>query len=171
MAPQWARIDEEFLPVDTTLIRDSFDAVVPRGDKFAETFYGLLFERYPLAERMFADTSMAAQQKKIVLALSVLVRNLEHPDALAALLDKLGKGHREYGVYTPNHYRAFGECLLAALAKTLGGLWTPRLEEAWTEAFTIASTLMQRGANAAEPVAPVSYAETATIAPAANMVR
>lgn len=160
IAPHVVRVDKGAMSLEIALIHDSFEAIAPRGEKFAETFYGLLFERYPLVKPMFANTSMAEQQKKVVLMLNVVVKNLDRPDVLAETLAKLGKGHLGYGV-TPNHYRAFGECLLKALEKTLGTLWTPRLEQAWTEAYTTVSRLMQQGAADAEPVDPAPWLRAA----------
>ena len=131
------------------LVRDSFEAVRPHGKKFADTFYRELFDRNPAFKPMFADTSMEDQADKVVLALSLVVNNLERPNHIANMLGKLGKAHAGYGVKI-EHYRDFELSLLATFADTLGTLWTLQLEQAWSGACRMVTTLMQQDAGYAE---------------------
>jgi hemoglobin-like flavoprotein len=127
------------------LLRWSFDALRPRILTLVDRFYATLFERYPRVQPMFAHTDMASQKQRLIQALALVVANLERPEVLRETLGLLGAKHAGYGV-TAHHYAAVGECLLAAMAETAGGLWTDELAGAWGEAYGAVSGLMQAGA-------------------------
>lgn len=80
-------------------------------------------------------------------ALVHIVQMVDRPDDLAPFLRQLGRDHRKFGV-APRHYEAVGTALLASLKNHLGREWTPQVERAWAEAFTIAARAMQDAAAA-----------------------
>jgi methyl-accepting chemotaxis protein len=137
------------------LLRDSFNAVAPRANELAETFYRILFDRYPVVRPLFRDTDLKEQQRKLVQALALVVGNLERPAKLKKVLGALGARHVDYGAQ-PAYYDAVGECLLAALAEIAGPVWSIKLERAWTDAYGAVASLAIAGAESAPP-APAQH--------------
>jgi methyl-accepting chemotaxis protein len=133
------------MALQTKLLRDSFQAVAPHADRLATVFYRILFERYPSVKPLFADTNMREQRKKLIQAIALVVKHVEHPDQLVPALKAMGQRHVEYGALA-THYPAVGECLLAALEEVAGAAWTPRLQDAWSEAYGVVAGIMQEGA-------------------------
>src|SRR5699024_1242840 len=74
-------------------------------------------------------------------------------------LRQLGRNHRKFGV-AAQHYEAVGTSLLAALRQQLGTEWTPEVEQAWAEAYTIVARSMQEAA--AEDEGPAFWTATVT---------
>ncbi len=59
MAPRTAKAPR----LDVKLLRTSFDAVKPRADLLASTFYRILFQRYPSVKPLFAHVDLKEQQR------------------------------------------------------------------------------------------------------------
>ncbi|MEM1368336.1 MAG: globin family protein [Cyanobacteria bacterium P01_H01_bin.15] len=135
---------EEVDPV--TLIEESFAQVAPKADEFAESFYETLFTNYPDAKPLFETTDFAAQRKKLVASLVLVVENIRKPDVLSKALKGLGARHVKYGAL-PEHYPLVGNSLLLTLEKYLGGGWTPAVKEAWVGAYEQITELMLEGAD------------------------
>ena len=131
--------------LNVELLRGSFEAVTPMGDKLTARFYELLFERYPQVKPMFANLSMEEQGKKLLASLALIVASLEDGEKLTSYLKELGARHVGYGTQDA-HYDAVGECLLVALAETAGDLWNDDLQTAWTDAYAAIASLMTQGA-------------------------
>ena len=116
------------------LFRDINPAVV--GD----TFYSKLFSDTPSLRRMFPK-EMNAQYQKLMDMLSTIVARLEKMDELSDEITALAKRHVTYGV-RPGHYKLVGRALLWTLEQGLGPDWTPEVNEAWTECYSILSKKM-----------------------------
>ncbi|WP_162788657.1 globin domain-containing protein [Amycolatopsis albispora] len=128
------------------LIRDTWAKAEPYTPEISQFFYGMLFTLAP-ATRDFFPINMEVQRGRLVRALVHIVQMVDRPDDLVPFLRQLGRDHRKFGVI-PNHYEAVGTALLAALKTNLGPEWTPEVERAWAEAFTIIARAMQEAAAA-----------------------
>ncbi|MDT7799670.1 MAG: hypothetical protein QOI78_3103 [Actinomycetota bacterium] len=128
------------------LIRDSWAKSEPYIADISQFFYGMLFTLAPTT-RDFFPINMEIQRGRLVRALVHIVQMVDRPDDLAPFLRQLGRDHRKFGV-VPRHYEAVGTALLASLKNHLGREWTPQVERAWAEAFTIAARAMQDAAAA-----------------------
>lgn len=154
------------MPLQVELLEKSFDLVKPRADEFASSFYDNLFSTYPEAQPLFATTDMAAQKKKLVGSLVLVIENLRTPDTLTSALKGLGARHVRYGAL-PEHYPLVGNALLMTFEQYLGGDWTPATKQAWIDAYGAISTLMLEGADynaedlALESAPPAAAAEVA----------
>ncbi len=137
------------------LLRDSFDALKPRADLLARTFYRILFERYPEVKPLFAHVDMNEQRKKLLQAISVVVANADKPDRLEEVATALGARHVGYGAKA-EHYPAVGDALLAALATVAGPLWSKQLQKAWGDAYGAIAGFAIAGAESVEDEAPAS---------------
>jgi len=126
------------------LVQASFEKVVPLGDKVPQIFYDELFTLDPSLRPMF-QSDMTEQRKMILTALSMVVRSLDKPEAIAEPVKALGKRHVTYGV-KPAHFATVGSALLSTLQKGLGDEFTPELRQAWVEAYAALSGMMKEAA-------------------------
>jgi len=136
--------NDQSLQID--LLENSFAQVKPQADAFGASFYNNLFTMYPEAKPLFANTDMAAQQKKLISSLVLVVENLGNPDTLQASLQGLGARHVEYGAL-PEHYPLVGNALLKTFEDYLQESWTPEVKQAWVDAYNEITKIMLEGAN------------------------
>lgn len=134
------------MALNVDLLRSSFEAVAPKADELADTFYNTLFERYPDVKPLFANTDLAEQKKKLIGSIALIVKNADNADELVPYLKELGKKHVTYGS-KKEHYPAVGECLITALSATAGDLWNQEMEDTWTTAYGVISENMIAGAG------------------------
>lgn len=133
-------------PHQKLLVQETWALVTPIAEQAAELFYRRLFELDPSLKPLFAATDMKRQGRMLMDALSLTVRNLNSPDVLLPVLEKLGGRHVGYGV-KESHYGTVGEALLWTLGQGLGSAFTPDVKEAWTEAYTLVASVMKAAAN------------------------
>jgi hemoglobin-like flavoprotein len=133
------------MTMDITALRTSFALVVERSPDLAHGFYVILFARYPQVQPLFSRSARDKQEKMLTQALVAVMDHLEDAPWLETQLMALGARHAEYGV-ADEMYAWVGECLVAALKAVAGDDWTPRIEQAWTDAFAAISGLMLAGA-------------------------
>jgi NAD(P)H-flavin reductase/hemoglobin-like flavoprotein len=130
------------------LIRESFAAVEPQADEVACHFYATLFSLAPNMRELF-PINMQVQRSRLLRALIHIVQTVDRPEELVPFLRQLGRDHRKFGVVT-GHFEAFGTALLASIKAFAGAAWTPEVERAWAEAYTIVARTMQEAAAADE---------------------
>ncbi|MFI6444969.1 globin domain-containing protein [Kitasatospora sp. NPDC050543] len=140
------------MPFDPAVIRASFAVVERRADHLAKYFYAHLFTHNPDVRELF-PAEMAEQRDRLFAALTQLVLRLESPGELTGYLRALGRDHRKFGA-APEHYPAVGASLIAALRHFSGHSWTPEIEKAWTEAYTVITQVMTAAAEAVPDSAP-----------------
>jgi hemoglobin-like flavoprotein len=85
-----------------SLVQASFEQVATLGVKAAEIFYAELFAIDPSLRAMF-KCDMHEQQKKLLNALSLVVRALHTPEKIIGPVEKLAIKHLDCGVQ-PEHY-------------------------------------------------------------------
>jgi pimeloyl-ACP methyl ester carboxylesterase/hemoglobin-like flavoprotein len=105
--------------------------------------YERLFADDPNLRRLFPE-DLSAQQTKLAHALKLAIDGLADPEALAPVLEDLGRRHVHYGV-APSHFVLLEKALLGSLAEIEGDAWTPELERAWRRAFAFIEGAMRRG--------------------------
>ena len=138
-------------PESKRLVQESWTLVEPIAETAAALFYGRLFELDPSLRPMFRG-DMREQEKKLMQTLAVVVRGLDRLDQLVPAVEALGRRHAGYGV-RDEHYDTVAAALLWTLGEGLGDAFTPAVKAAWTEAYTLLATVMQRAA-AGEPALP-----------------
>ena len=134
------------MTLQVELLEESFAHVKPHADRFGASFYQNLFSAYPEARPLFANTDMAAQQKKLISSLVLVVENLRQPETLESALKGLGARHVQYGTL-PEHYPLVGNALLTTFAEYLGANWTAPVQQAWVDAYGAITTIMLEGAD------------------------
>lgn len=108
-------------------------------------FYGRLFTAEPRLRALFPP-AMGHQRDRFFQALTRLVSGQDHPEELAGHLERLGRGHRKYGVL-PEHYPVVEAALTATLRVFAAGAWTAEAEDAWRTAYRSAADTMIRAAD------------------------
>jgi len=128
------------------LVRSSFVALTPRLDKVIARFYAVLFARSPQLRGYF-PINMEAQRGRLARVLNHVVGALDRPADLAPFLAQLGRDHRKFSVLD-EHYPAFGQALLTALASEGGELWTAEVAGAWAQTYQFMAETMTAAARA-----------------------
>jgi hemoglobin-like flavoprotein len=135
-------------PEQISLVRDTWERVVPIADRAAEMFYGKLFELDPALQPMFKG-DMQGQGQKLMRMISVAVDHLDKLDEIVPAVQKMGVRHLEYGVKT-SHYDTVGEALLWTLGRGLGDAFTTDVMVAWSDVYSLlANTMMDAAREAA----------------------
>ena len=130
------------------LVRESWARIETRSDEVAQFFYGMLFTLNPAARELF-PINMEVVRSRLLRALVHLVQMIDRPDELMPFLRQLGRDHRKFGVVAAQ-YESVGTALLASIKKHSGSAWTPSVERAWAEAYTIMARAMLEAAAADE---------------------
>jgi nitric oxide dioxygenase len=141
--------DRKMTPRQIEIVKLSFAKIMPFKDQAAELFYCRLFELDPSLRLMF-KSDMTEQKQKLMVAIALVVTNLEKMDSLLPSVRKLGRSHKSYGVRN-RHYDIVGSALLWTLEIGLGIGWTNELAEAWTNAYGRVAAAMIEGAESPEP--------------------
>jgi len=115
------------------LIRDSFDRMQPHVEFASMLFYDRLFEIAPELRGLFR-ADMAGQGMRFMSTMSVILQNLDDPEALGPYLERLAIGHGAYGV-KPKHFRPMGQALIQTMRETLGSGFPEDAAAAWGAAY------------------------------------
>jgi hemoglobin-like flavoprotein len=129
------------MPLNVSLLRQSFEVVATANPSFVSRFYEILFERYPQTRPLFPQNGMPRQAEMLTQALVAVLDHLEDAPWLQDTLGALGAKHVGYGV-TREMYDWVGASLLATLGEVAGPAWTPELQGAWAEAYGAIVSLM-----------------------------
>ncbi len=90
---------------------------------------------------------MTEQGGMLMAMIGTAVANLDKPETIVPAVQDLGRRHATYGVLSA-HYDTVASALLWTLGQGLGNDFTPPVEAAWTEAYTILATVMKDAAAA-----------------------
>ena len=130
---------------DATLIRESFAHLHRRKAESGAVFYDRLFEIAPAVRPLFKGDAKA-QNLKLMDTLTVAVAMLGDRDGLGAMLRKLGREHKAYGV-VDSHYASVGAALIWTLKTQLGLAFSSAHERAWTDLYGEISGIMMAAAR------------------------
>lgn len=139
----------EMTPRQIDIVKQSFAKIMPFQDQAAELFYCRLFELDPSLRLMFKQ-DMTEQKQKLMVALAMVITNLDKMDGLLPSIRELGRRHKTYGVRN-RHYDVVGAALLWTLEIGLGTSWSKELAEAWQSAYGRVAQAMIEGAESPEP--------------------
>ncbi len=126
---------------DVALIEKTFNALSPKGDLIAKRFYDELFRRYPVVKPLFSGVPIKDQQKKLLSALGLVVKNMRNPVEMTRILSALGKRHQGYGA-EPEYYQAVAVTLLDVMREFAGNTWTDEVHSAWSNALNSVASIM-----------------------------
>jgi serine/threonine protein kinase/hemoglobin-like flavoprotein/ferredoxin len=123
------------------LVQSTFELLAPRADEFGSAFYERVFELYPPAQGLFANTDMVTQRAMLIDMLAKVVKGFDRVEELLPEVRELGRRHISYGVL-PVHYKYVGRALLDTLEEILGEHFTPEVHVAWMEVYGILARTM-----------------------------
>jgi hemoglobin-like flavoprotein len=132
-------------PENQSLVRDSFAKIEPITPQAAAIFYDRLFLLDPSLKPLF-KSDMNEQGRMLMAMIGTVVANLGNLETIIPAVQDLGRRHATYGVQ-PRHYETVGAALLWTLEQGLGDAFTQPVKAAWTEAYTVLSSVMQKGAD------------------------
>jgi hemoglobin-like flavoprotein len=136
----------ETTTLDISLIQSTYLTVKSQADEFAESFYQILFDKYPNVKPLFLNTDMKKQKDKLMESLDLVLVNVHNVKAFKLILKDLGKRHVKYGAVLTD-YPLIGDALLQALEKHLGEAWNPNVKHAWSLAYQSIADTMAEGAK------------------------
>jgi hemoglobin-like flavoprotein len=90
---------------------------------------------------------MNEQGRNLMAMIGTAVANLGQLETIVPAVQDLGRRHAAYGV-KPADYDTVGAALLWTLGQGLGDAFTPPVEAAWIEAYTVLATVMKDAAAA-----------------------
>ena len=90
---------------------------------------------------------MNKQGAMLMSTLGLAVGSLNNLEAILPAVRSLGQRHAGYGV-TAEHYQPVAEAFLWTLDHYLGDAFTPELQQAWVEAYTILAGAMIEASEA-----------------------
>jgi len=129
------------------LVKQTYEPLREMAGPVALLFYVRLFELDPSARRLFHN-DLAAQGRKLMDTLDVLVASLDDFDAVRSRVADLGRRHHGYGV-RPEQYATVVTALLWAIGQALGADFDAPTREAWRSVLDAVSGAMQEGAGQA----------------------
>ena len=134
------------MTLDINLLENSFDRVRHNAVSFSASFYDKLFTYHPELKPLFAKTDLAAQEKKLIVSLAVIVENLRNPEELSMALKSLGAYHQQVGTIK-EHYPYVGQALVETFAEYLGNKWDRNTHKAWLDDYSSIAEIMLEGAK------------------------
>ena len=135
-------------PDQKTLVRETWQRLLPIADAAAALFYDRLFEIDPDLRPLFRRTDMREQRLRLVRAIGMAVEGLDEPENLVHIVTELGHRHAGYDV-EDRHYDLVGAALLWTLERGLGPAWTPEVADAWASLYGFLSGIMREAAKPA----------------------
>ncbi len=126
-------------------VQETFAMVEPIADTAAELFYGRLFELDPSLRSLFKD-DIKEQGKKLMAVLKLAVKGLDDLEKLVPVVQELGRRHAGYGV-KDRDYDTVAAALIWTLGQGLQEHFTPEVEKAWVEIYTLLADTMKAAAS------------------------
>ena len=132
-------------PTQIQLVQTTWDKLLPIQNEAARLFYDRLFELAPSTIALFRSGDMREQGRKLTAMITVAVKGLNRLDTIVPAVRELGRRHAGYGV-TEAHYRTVGAALIWTLEQGLGDDFTPEVQAAWVDVYTLLADTMKQAA-------------------------
>lgn len=129
-----------------SLVQRTWTKVAQDPDRVAGLFYNKLFELDPSTRRLFENTDIVDQGRRITQMVTVFVGDIGMIESIVPAVHQLGKRHLDYGV-TEAQYDSLGASLYWALEQVLGPDWTPEVADAWRSTYELLADTMKAGAR------------------------
>lgn len=146
-APSAAGKAEQKPTFNWRLVKQSFAYATSDGVAAAEYFYARLFAVNPGIRGLF-PASMTVQRERMFAALGKVIWSLDTEPECAALLRRMGREHRRYGVLD-KHSDAFFAALRDTIEHGARSAWTADTSAAWQRAVDYFAATMRAGAATA----------------------
>ncbi|ELU04433.1 hypothetical protein CAPTEDRAFT_110047 [Capitella teleta] len=102
-------------------------------------------------EELTRDVNFRGHASRFMQAVGAVVDNIDDfEQSLAPLLNGLGRKHIDFHGFTPTHFNAFQDAMLAVWSEDLGGKLTPEGRDAWIKVFGFIMRELKKGYSQAE---------------------
>ena len=102
-------------------------------------------------EELTKDVNFRGHASRFMQAVGAVVDNIDDfEQSLAPLLNALGQKHVHFKGFTPAHFNAFQDAMLAVWTEDLGGKLSPDGREAWVKVLGFIMRELKRGYSQAE---------------------
>jgi len=114
-------------------------------EMLADTMFKIFFDKYPEARKYFADYDLSklASVKFNIIVVTV-IDTLKYPDYAENYISEEVFRHTIHDLKDREYYFALIDALIQSLKETLAELWSPQLEQDWTEAVAIMKHIIDR---------------------------
>ncbi|KAL2831448.1 globin-like protein [Aspergillus cavernicola] len=118
------------------IVKATIPALEKHGVEITTLFYRDMLSKHPDLNNIFNRAHQATGEQPAALAHAVwaYASNIDHPEALAPAVSRIGHKHASLGV-TADQYPIVGEHLLAAMKQVLGDAVTEPVLDAWKAAY------------------------------------
>jgi ferredoxin-NADP reductase/hemoglobin-like flavoprotein len=118
------------------IVKSTIPALEQHGVEITTLFYKRMLEAHPELKNIFNTAHQATGEQPNALAHAVWAYavNIDHPEALAGAVSRIGHKHASLGV-TSDQYPIVGKHLLAAIKEVLGPAVTAPVVDAWGAAY------------------------------------
>ncbi|PLS67975.1 MAG: hypothetical protein CV045_10550 [Cyanobacteria bacterium M5B4] len=131
----------------STILAQSFDIVRQDESGFARSVYDLFFLEAPEAKALFSHTDWSQQQKMLMGALTLMVKNLDNPSLFRITMKSLAERHVRYGIKA-SYFAPFSNAVLKSLQQQLQDKWNTSIKDSWEYAFDkIKQLMLEAGVN------------------------
>jgi hemoglobin-like flavoprotein len=132
-------------PTQIQLVQTTWEKLLPIQNEAARLFYDRLFALDPSANALFRSGDMREQGRKLTAMITIAVNGLKHLDTIVPAIRELGRRHAGYRV-TDAHYDTVGAALIWTLELGLGDDFTPEVQAAWVDVYTLLADTMKQAA-------------------------
>lgn len=123
-----------------TLVRETWQKIIPIQETATELFYARLFEISPAVKESFAQ-ELTSQGHNLISMLNYAINALGNWDTIAPKVMGIGRNELNYGA-KDERYDSVAEALLWTLATGMGDDFTDEAEEAWVSAYFLLAANM-----------------------------
>ncbi|RAL13360.1 flavodoxin reductases (ferredoxin-NADPH reductases) family 1 [Aspergillus homomorphus CBS 101889] len=118
------------------IVKSTIPALEKHGVEITTLFYRNMLDQHPELKNIFNTAHQATGEQPAALAHAVwaYASNIEHPEALATAVSRIGHKHASLGV-TADQYTIVGKYLLESIQQVLGDAVTEPVRDAWTAAY------------------------------------
>ncbi|KAF9889323.1 hypothetical protein FE257_007433 [Aspergillus nanangensis] len=123
-------------PEQIQIVKATIPALEQHGVEITTLFYKNMLSTHPELKNIFNTAHQVTGEQPSALAHAVwaYASNIEHPEALASAVSRIGHKHASLGV-TADQYPIVGQHLLEAIKEVLGDAVTGPVLDAWTVAY------------------------------------
>lgn len=123
-------------PKTIEIVKATAPVLAEHGYAIIKRFYKRLFVAHPELKNVFnmGHQERGEQQQALARAVYAYATNIEEPETLMAVLQRIAHKHGSLGV-RPDQYPIVGEHLLAAIKEELGDAASDDIIAAWAEAY------------------------------------
>ncbi|KAA8642477.1 hypothetical protein EYZ11_001028 [Aspergillus tanneri] len=118
------------------IVKSTIPALQEHGITITSLFYKQMLAAHPELKNIFNTAHQDTGEQPAALAHAVwaYAMNIDHPEALATVVSRIGHKHASLGVM-PDQYPIVGEHLLKAIKDVLGPAVNEQVLEAWSVAY------------------------------------